>query len=101
MPEDLHDFVFFSKNFDRASGTLVPFLSEAQVNKGRYATWTGHSARVGAAQDMTEAGYGLAQIMHEGTWKKPETVLGYIRNIEAQKSVMIDLVEGNSPAEKS
>ncbi|WP_206602270.1 hypothetical protein, partial [Xenorhabdus sp. KJ12.1] len=31
MPEDLHDFVFFSKNFDRASGTLVPFLSEAQV----------------------------------------------------------------------
>ncbi|WP_193757015.1 hypothetical protein, partial [Xenorhabdus sp. KJ12.1] len=32
MPEDLHDFVFFSKNFDRASGTLVPFLSEAQVN---------------------------------------------------------------------
>ncbi|CDH31434.1 conserved hypothetical protein [Xenorhabdus bovienii str. Intermedium] len=31
MPEDLHDFVFFSKKFDRASGTLVPFLSEAQV----------------------------------------------------------------------
>ncbi|MDX7992323.1 tyrosine-type recombinase/integrase [Xenorhabdus littoralis] len=70
-------------------------------NKGRYATWTGHSARVGAAQDMTEAGYSLAQIMHEGTWKKPETVLGYIRNIEAQKSVMIDLVEGYSPTEKS
>ncbi|MBD2816059.1 transposase [Xenorhabdus sp. Flor] len=33
MPEDLHYFVFFSKNFDRASGTLVPFLSEAQVNQ--------------------------------------------------------------------
>ncbi len=31
MPEDLHDFVFFNKNFDRALGTLVPFLSEAQV----------------------------------------------------------------------
>ncbi|EYU13161.1 tyrosine-type recombinase/integrase [Photorhabdus aegyptia] len=65
-------------------------------NKGRYATWTGHSARVGAAQDMTESGYSLAQIMHEGTWKKPETVLGYIRNIEAKRSVMIDLVEGRS-----
>ncbi|CDH26240.1 hypothetical protein XBKB1_530007 [Xenorhabdus bovienii str. kraussei Becker Underwood] len=32
MPGDLHDFVFFSKNFDRASGTLVPFLSKSQVN---------------------------------------------------------------------
>lgn len=62
-------------------------------NKGRYTTWTGHSARVGAAQDMTENGYSLAQIMHEGTWRKAETVLGYIRNIEAKNSVMIDLVE--------
>ncbi|MBC8949446.1 MULTISPECIES: tyrosine-type recombinase/integrase [Xenorhabdus] len=61
-------------------------------NKGRYTTWTGHSARVGAAQDMTESGYSLAQIMHEGTWKKPETVLGYIRHLEAKKSVMMDLV---------
>ncbi len=33
MPEGLHDFVFFDKNFDRASGTLVPFLSEAQVSE--------------------------------------------------------------------
>ncbi|MDE1480246.1 tyrosine-type recombinase/integrase [Xenorhabdus bovienii] len=61
-------------------------------NKGRYATWTGHSARVGAAQDMTESGYSLAQIMHEGTWKAPKTVLGYTRNLEAKKSVMMDLV---------
>lgn len=65
----------------------------ALENKGRYTTWTGHSARVGAAQDMTENGYSLAQIMHEGTWRKAETVLGYIRNIEAKNSVMIDLVE--------
>ncbi|OKP01587.1 tyrosine-type recombinase/integrase [Xenorhabdus eapokensis] len=65
-------------------------------NKGRYATWTGHSARVGAAQDMTAFGYSLAQIMHEGTWTKPETVLGYIRNLEAKKSVMIELVEGGA-----
>ncbi|EKN4689596.1 tyrosine-type recombinase/integrase [Yersinia ruckeri] len=63
-------------------------------NKGRYSTWTGHSARVGAAQDMTESGHSLAQIMHEGTWRKAETVLGYIRNIDAKNSVMIDLVEG-------
>ncbi|CBJ81514.1 hypothetical protein XBJ1_2388 [Xenorhabdus bovienii SS-2004] len=33
MPEDLHNFIFFSKNFDRASGTLVPFLSKSQVSQ--------------------------------------------------------------------
>ncbi|WP_340614337.1 tail fiber assembly protein [Xenorhabdus thailandensis] len=31
MPEDLCDFVFFSKNVDRASGILVLFLSKSQV----------------------------------------------------------------------
>ncbi|PHM51866.1 tyrosine-type recombinase/integrase [Xenorhabdus hominickii] len=79
-----------------AAWTVVHGADRGAKNKGRYATWTGHSARVGAAQDMTESGYSLAQIMHEGTWKKPETVLGYIRNLEAKKSVMIDLVEGRT-----
>ncbi|MDC9591582.1 tyrosine-type recombinase/integrase [Xenorhabdus sp. XENO-10] len=77
----------FSEAWDVVQGDKV-----GTKNKGRYATWTGHSARVGAAQDMTESGYTLAQIMHEGTWKNPETVLSYTRNLEAKKSVMIDLV---------
>jgi integrase len=51
----------------------------AQANKGRYSTWTGHSARVGAAIDMEENGVSLAEIMREGTWKKPETVMRYLR----------------------
>ncbi|MGL5103104.1 MAG: tyrosine-type recombinase/integrase [Plesiomonas sp.] len=65
-------------------------------NKGRYQRWSGHSARVGAAQDMAKAGVSLPQIMHEGTWTKAETVLGYIRNIDAKNSVMIDLIETGS-----
>ncbi|MCT8348843.1 tyrosine-type recombinase/integrase [Photorhabdus temperata] len=79
-----------------AAWAVVQGDKKGVENKGRYTTWTGHSARVGAAQDMTESGYSLAQIMHEGTWTKAETVLGYIRHIEAKKSVMIDLVEGKS-----
>lgn len=63
-------------------------------NTKRYRTWTGHSPRVGAAQDMATHGKTLAQIMHEGTWKRPEQVLNYIRHIEADKSVMLDIVEG-------
>lgn len=62
-------------------------------NKGRYKTWTGHSARVGAAQDMAGRGYAVAQIMQEGTWKKPETLMHYIRNLQAHEGVMIDLME--------
>ncbi|MBU9810043.1 tyrosine-type recombinase/integrase [Rahnella sp. C60] len=69
-----------------AAETLSP-------NKGRYKQWTGHSARVGAAQDMAGRGYAVAQIMQEGTWKKPETLMRYIRNLQAHEGVMIDLME--------
>ena len=65
-------------------------------NKGRYMTWTGHSARVGAAQDMAGRGYAVAQIMQEGTWKKPETLMRYIRNLQAHEGVMTDLMENNT-----
>ncbi len=62
-------------------------------NKGRYAAWTGHSARVGAAQDMAGRGYAVAQIMQEGTWKKPETLMRYIRNLQAHEGAMTDIME--------
>ncbi|CAM4042011.1 tyrosine-type recombinase/integrase [Rahnella bruchi] len=65
-------------------------------NKGRYTRWTGHSARVGAAQDMAGRGYAVAQIMQEGTWKKPETLMRYIRNLQAHEGAMVDLMERNS-----
>lgn len=39
---------------------------------------SGHSTRVGAAQDMLSRGHSLAQIMHRGGWKKPETVMRYV-----------------------
>lgn len=66
-----------------------------RANKDRYTGWSGHSARVGAAQDMAAAGYTVPQIMQEGTWKKTETLMGYIRHIEAQKGAMINLMEGD------
>lgn len=67
-----------------------PVLADRQG--GRYSTWTGHSARVGAAQDMAKNDVSLPKIMHEGTWKKPETVMRYIRNLEASKSAMLDIL---------
>lgn len=67
--------------------------ADIKANKDRYTCWTGHSARVGAAQDMAAAGYSVPQIMQEGTWTKTETLMGYIRHIEAQKGAMLDLME--------
>lgn len=73
----------------REAGPVAP----APTNKGRYRGWSGHSARVGAAQDLAGKGYSVAQIMQEGTWKKPETLMRYIRNIDAHKGAMVDFME--------
>lgn len=67
--------------------------SRPKTNKGRYSSWSGHSARVGAAQDMARKGVSLAQIMQEGTWTQTQTVMRYIRMVEAHKGAMVSLIE--------
>ena len=71
---------------------------QIKANKNRYTGWSGHSARVGAAQDMAEKGYSIAQIMQEGTWKKPETLMRYIRHVDAHKGAMVDFMEQHGDA---
>lgn len=66
---------------------------DALPNKKRYRTWSGHSTRVGAAVDMSTKKYSTAQIMQEGTWKKPETVMRYIRHVDAHEGAMVDFME--------
>ncbi|WP_455845863.1 tyrosine-type recombinase/integrase [Pantoea agglomerans] len=64
-----------------------------KTNKGRYSSWSGHSARVGAAQDMARKGISIAQIMQEGTWSQTQTVMRYIRMVEAHHGAMVSLME--------
>lgn len=52
------------------------------------ATWTGHSARVGAAQDMLEAGCTILQIMQAGRWGSEAMVIRYCRDILASEGAM-------------
>lgn len=61
-------------------------------NKGRYFTFTGHSARVGAAMDMLDADISLEKIMLEGNWSSPAMVLHYLRHALAEQSVMSELI---------
>ena len=41
---------------------------------------SGHSMRVGAAQDMLAIGENLAKIMQRGRWSKTDTVMRYVEN---------------------
>lgn len=66
-----------------------------KTNKGRYSSWSGHSARVGAAQDMARKGISIAQIMQEGTWTQTQTVMRYIRMVEAHRGAMVSLMESD------
>lgn len=66
---------------------------DADANKGRYRTWTGHSARVGAAMDMADKQVSIVEIMREGTWSKPETLMRYLRKSSKKTSANSKLMD--------
>ncbi|MFN3018585.1 tyrosine-type recombinase/integrase [Vibrio coralliilyticus] len=50
--------------------------------------YTGHSARVGAAQDLLQEGYSTLQVMQAGGWSSEKMVLRYGRHLHAHTSAM-------------
>ena len=46
---------------------------------------SGHSMRIGAAQDMLVAGFDALAIMQAGGWKSPSVVLRYVENAGTRK----------------
>ena len=50
--------------------------------------FTGHSARVGAAQDLAAAGCNALQIMQAGRWSSERMVIRYCRDIFTRESAM-------------
>ena len=52
---------------------------------------SGHSARVGAAQDMVAAGIELPLILHAGRWKSPSMVNRYGEGLLARRSGVAQL----------
>ena len=83
MPEALHPY------------SVARILKDAARNAGLdddlIAKLSGHSMRVGAAQDMAAAGIDLGAIMHAGGWKSPDMVMRYIEHMEVGKSGMARL----------
>ena len=80
----------------RGESHILDSLSREQVNRiikrlGRKAglppetirTMSGHSLRVGAAQDLLASGASMAMIMHRGRWSKSDTVMRYVEQFGA------------------
>jgi integrase len=71
--------------------TIKTRAKGAGLDAVQVARLSGHSMRVGAAQDMAAAGIDLVAIMHAGGWKSPEMVMRYIEHMNVQKSGMARL----------
>lgn len=54
----------------------------AQVNENLIERISGHSCRVGAAQDLVTSGASLPVIMSKGRWSKTDTVMRYVEHIQ-------------------
>lgn len=55
--------------------------------------FTGHSCRVGMAQDLAASGASLAAIMQAGRWKSAATVGRYIERLQVQRGAVANLPE--------
>jgi site-specific recombinase XerD len=53
---------------------------KAQMNPEIIKNISGHSMRVGGAQDLLSSGTSLAKIMQRGRWSKTDTVMRYVEN---------------------
>jgi integrase/recombinase XerD len=74
MPEALHPY--------SVARVLKGAAHAAGLSKDEIAKLSGHSMRVGAAQDMAAAGIDLGAIMHAGGWKSPDMVIRHIEHME-------------------
>ena len=73
------------------STILKAGAKRAGLGETTAAKLSGHSLRVGAAQDMAAAGIDLGAIMHAGSWKSPDMVMRYIEHMDVAKSGMARL----------
>jgi hypothetical protein len=54
---------------------------------------SGHSLRVGAAQDLTAAGFGLPAIQQAGRWKSPAMPARYAEKLLPRQGAMAQLAQ--------
>ena len=70
----------------------------AIIDEGTCRQYSGHSTRVGMAQDMAAAGIDLVAIMQAGGWKSPVMVARYIERLNAKNGASAKLAAINGRA---
>jgi integrase len=68
----------------QVSRILKRLAEKAQLPKSISRNISGHSLRVGAAQDWTNKGISLPQLMVLGGWEKPDTAIRYIAKLRSR-----------------
>ena len=58
--------------------------------------FSGHSPRVGMAQDLAAGGASLPELMHAGRWRNPAMPAAYVRNQDAGRNAVAKYYEGGS-----
>ena len=78
----------------RRSETVAWIIQRETEAAGLGEGFSGHSCRVGMAQDLAAAGASLAAIMQAGRWKSAATLARYIEHLQAQRGAVANLPEG-------
>jgi site-specific recombinase XerD len=74
---------------DNIFSTAFKQISDFSPNLVRgVVPWTGHSARVGACQDLLAAGFSPLEVQVSGRWSSPAMVYRYGRDILAEDGAM-------------
>ena len=79
--------LIFGVSVGRMCDVIADVCADAGL-VGRYGT---HSMRIGGAQELARAGFGLSMIMQAGRWESPEQVRLYIRGITVAEGAMAEL----------
>ena len=70
---------------DRQINRRIQAATKAAGLKGRF---SGHSPRIGMAQDLARFGCGLPELMEAGRWKSPAMPAYYLRSVNAGKGAV-------------
>ena len=79
--------LIFGVGVERMCSVIADACADAGL-VGRYGT---HSMRIGGAQDLARAGFGLSMIMQAGRWESPDMPKYYIREITVAEGAMAEL----------
>ena len=77
--------------FQVGPGKMLALVREACAaadRKGRFGT---HSFRIGMAQELAVAGFGMVLIMRAGRWDSPEMPAYYIRGLDVDRQAVAEL----------